>query len=196
MENKDYSKVGNYGNRLENVITKICRVTAKSIDLVSKHLKKSDEILKFRMEQELKVVEIRKNILPHCSEKQLENLPEKYLIETNNLSKKELFSQIRSLSSLPKTRISAHQSERSIFSEKRAEKLYYSDSHRSKSFKSFCSASHSSKSAKGKATSSHSTKPSEKKASALSKSSYSATGSSNAPGCLLVSAVKLLNMRS
>ena len=60
------------------------------------------------MEQEVRVVEIRKNILPHFSEKQSENLPEKYLIETNNLPQKELFAQIRSPSSLPKTRISAH----------------------------------------------------------------------------------------
>ena len=106
-----------------------------------------------------------------------ETLPEKYLIETSNLSQKELFTQTRSPSSLPKT---SHQSETSIFSEKGVEKLYCSDSHCSKSSKSFCSTSHSSKSDKGKATSSHSSKPSKKKASALSKSSDSATGSSNA----------------
>ena len=109
-----------------------------------------------------------------------ETLPEKYLIETSNLSQKELFTQTRSPSSLPKTRSSSHQSETSIFSEKGVEKLYCSDSHCSKSSKSFCSTSHSSKSDKGKATSSHSSKPSKKKASALSKSSDSATGSSNA----------------
>ena len=180
LENKDYSKLGDYDNRLENIITKVRRVTTKLIDLVSKDLKKSDEILEFCTKQELRVVEIRKNILPHCSEKQSEILPEKYLIETSNLSQKELFTQIKSPSSLPKTRFSSHQSERSIFSENRVEKSYCSDSHCSKSSKSFCSTSHSSKSDKGKATSSHSSKPSEKKASALSKCSYSATGSSNA----------------
>ena len=175
LENKDYSKLGDYDNRLENIITKVRRVTTKLIDLVSKDLKKSDEILEFCTKQELRVVEIRKNILPHCSEKQSEILPEKYLIETSNLSQKELFTQIKS-----PPRFSSHQSERSIFSEKRVEKSYCSDSHCSKSSKSFCSTSHSSKSDKGKATSSHSSKPSEKKASALSKCSYSATGSSNA----------------
>ena len=59
------------------------------------------------------------------------------------------------------------------------EKLYCSDSHCSNSSKSFCSTSHNSKSDKGKATSSHSSKPSQQKASALSKSSYSTTGSTN-----------------
>ena len=58
--------------------------------------------------------------------------------------------------------------------------MYCSDSDCLKSSKSFCSISHSSKSDKGKATSSHSSKPSKKKASALSKSSYFTTGSSNA----------------
>ena len=119
MENNDYSKLEDYDNRLEKIITKVRRVTTKLIDLVSKDLKKSDEILGFCTEQELRVVEIRKNVLPHCSEKQSENLPEKYLIETINLSQKELFTSIRSPSSLPKARISGHQSERSIFSEKR-----------------------------------------------------------------------------
>ena len=59
------------------------------------------------------------------------------------------------------------------------EKSYCSDSHCSNSSKSFCSTSHNSKSDKGKATSSHSSKPSQKKASALSKFSYSTTGSTN-----------------
>ena len=59
------------------------------------------------------------NILPHCSGKHSENLPEKYLIEISNLSQKDLFTQIRTRSSLPKTVISSHQSERSIFCEKR-----------------------------------------------------------------------------
>ena len=181
MENNDYSKLEDYDNRLVKIITKVRRITTKLIDLISKDLKKSDEILGFCSEQELRVEEIRKNVLPHCSEKQSENLPEKHLIETSNLSQKELFTSIRSSSSLPKTRISGHQAERSIFSEKRVEKSYCSNCHCSKSSKCFCSTSHSSKSAKGKAPSSHSSKPSEKNASALSKSSYSATGSSNAP---------------
>ena len=59
------------------------------------------------------------------------------------------------------------------------EKSYCSDSHCSKFSKSFCSTSHSSKSAKCKTPSSHSSKPSKKKSSALSKYSYSATGSSS-----------------
>ena len=59
------------------------------------------------------------------------------------------------------------------------EKSYCSDSHCSNSSKSFCSTSQNSKSDKGKATSSHSSKPSQKKASALSKFSYSTTGSTN-----------------
>ena len=108
LENKDYSKLGDYDNRLEDINTKVRRVTTKLIDLLIdllKDLKKSDEISEFCTEQELRVVEIRKNILPHCSEKQSENLPEKYLIETSNLSQKELFTQIRSPSSLPKIRL-------------------------------------------------------------------------------------------
>ena len=72
LANNDYSKLEDYDNRLEKVITKLCRVTTNLIDLVSKDLKKSDEILKFCTEQELRVVEIRKNVLPHCSEKQSE----------------------------------------------------------------------------------------------------------------------------
>ena len=128
----------------------------------------------------MEIVEVvRKNILPQCSEKQSENVPQIYLIETSNLSQKELFTPIRCPSSLPKTRISARQSEKSFFSEKAVEKSYCSDSHCSKSSKSFCSTSHSSKSAKSKVPSSYSSKRSEKKPSALSKSSYSATGSSN-----------------
>ena len=74
LENKDYSKLGDYDNRLENIITKLRRVTTKLIDLVSKDLKKSDEILQFCTKQE-QVVEIRKNILQHCSEKQSEIFP-------------------------------------------------------------------------------------------------------------------------
>ena len=108
LENKDYSKLGDYDNRLEDINTKVRRVTTKLIDLLIdllKDLKKSDEISEFCTEQELRVVEIRKNILQHCSEKQSENLPEKYLIETSNLSQKELFTQIRSPSSLPKIRL-------------------------------------------------------------------------------------------
>ena len=134
LENKDYSKLGDYDNRLEDIITKVRRVTTKLMDLLIdllKDLKKSDEILEFCTEQGLRVVEIRKNILPHCSEKQSENLPEKYLIETSNLSQKELFTQIRSPSSFPKTR--------PIISEKRVEKLYCSDSHCSEASKCFCS---------------------------------------------------------
>ena len=117
-------------------------VTTKLIGLVSKH-----EILGFCTDQELRVVEIRKSILSHCSEKQSEKLPEKYLIETSNLFQKGWFTQIRSPSSLPKTRTSADQSERSNFSEKSVEKWYCSDSHCSKSSKSFCLTSHSSKTA-------------------------------------------------
>ena len=75
LENKDYSKLGDYDIRLENIITKLHRVTTKLIDLVSKDLKKSDEILQFCTKQELRVVEIRKNILQHCSEKQSEIFP-------------------------------------------------------------------------------------------------------------------------
>ena len=75
LENKDYSKLGDYDIRLENIITKLRRVTTKLIDLVSKDLKKSDEILQFCTKQELRVVEIRKNILQHCSEKQSEIFP-------------------------------------------------------------------------------------------------------------------------
>ena len=130
--------------------------------MVSNNLKNSDEILEFSTEQELRVVEIRKSILPQCSEKQSGNLPEKYLIETSHLSQKELFTSIKSPSSLPKTRISRHQSERSIFSERAVEKSYCSDSHCSKSSKSFCSTLNSSKSAKSKALSLYSSKPSEK----------------------------------
>ena len=74
LENKDYSKLGDYDIRLENIITKLRRVTTKLIDLVSKDLKKSDEILQFCTKQE-QVVEIRKNILQHCSEKQSEIFP-------------------------------------------------------------------------------------------------------------------------
>ena len=44
MENSGYSKLGNYNNRSEKIITKVCQVTTKSIDLVSKDLKKSFEI--------------------------------------------------------------------------------------------------------------------------------------------------------
>ena len=178
------------------MITKVRCATTKLIDLVSKDFKKSDEILGFFTEQEQRVVEIKKNILPHCSKKQSENLPEKYLIETSNLSQKELFTQKTSPLSLPKTRISAYKSERSFFSEKRVEKLYCSDSHCSKSSKSFCSTAQSSKSSKGKATSLHSSKTSEKKASALSKSSYSATGSSNVSYLSVSQAVKVLNTQS
>ena len=38
LENKHYSKLGDYDNLLESVITKVCRVTTKLIDLVSKDL--------------------------------------------------------------------------------------------------------------------------------------------------------------
>ena len=44
--------------------------------------------MEFCTEQEVRVVVI-KNILPQCLEKQSENVPEKYLIETSNLSQKE-----------------------------------------------------------------------------------------------------------
>ena len=180
-ENNDYSKLGDCDNRLEKIITRVRRVTTQLIDLISKDLKNSDEILEFCTEQKLRVVEIRKSILPQCSEKQSETLQEKYLIETSNLFQKELFTPTSSPSSLPKTRISAHPSERSIFSEKAVEKSYYLDSHCSKSSKYFCSTSHSSKSAKSKACKSlYSSKPSEKRPSALSKSFYSAKGSSSA----------------
>ena len=108
LENNEYLKLGDYDNCLEKIITKVCHITLKLIDLVSKDLKNSNEILEFCKEQELRVVEIRKSIMPQCSEKQSENLPEKCLIEKSNLSQKELFTPIRSPSSLSKTRISAH----------------------------------------------------------------------------------------
>ena len=44
MENNDYSKLGDYDNRLEKIITKVRRITTKLIDLFSKDLKKSDEM--------------------------------------------------------------------------------------------------------------------------------------------------------
>ena len=94
------------------------------------------------MEQEVRVVEIRKNILPPFLEKQSENLPEKY----QNCLKKCIV-QIVIAQSPPNL---------------------------------FCLTSHSSKSARGNATSLHNSKLFEKKASALSNSSYSATGSSKA----------------
>ena len=97
MEYKEYSKLGDYDNHFEKIITKVGHVTTKLTDLVSK-----GEILEFCTKQELRVV----NILPHCSEKQSEILPKKYLIETSSFSQKELFTQIKSPSSLPKTRIS------------------------------------------------------------------------------------------
>ena len=92
----------------------------------------------------------------------------------------EIFWSNKILSSLPKTGIFSHQSERSIFSEKTSEKSYCSDSHCSKSSRSFCSTSHFSKSAKSKAPSSYISKTSEKKPSAYSNLSYCATGSSSA----------------
>ena len=69
LKNNDYLKLGDNDNCLERIITKVPRVTTQLIDLVSKDLKKSDEILEFFTEQELRVLEIRKNILPQCSEK-------------------------------------------------------------------------------------------------------------------------------
>ena len=157
------------------MIAKVRCVTTKLINLVLKDLKKSDESLEFFREQDLRVVEIRKNILRQCSQKQSENLLEEYLIETSNLCQNELFTPIQSPSS---HRISAHQSERSNFFEKAVEKSYFSDSHCSKFSKSFCPTSHNSKTAKSKAPSSYSSKPSEKKPNALSKSCFS-TGSLN-----------------
>ena len=132
----------------KKITTKVRRVITKLILLVSKDLKKSDEILEFCTEQEITFVEI--------------------------------FWSNRILSSLPKTSIFSHQSERSIFSEKTSEKSYFSDSHYSKSSRSFCSTSHFSKSAKSKAPSSYISKPSEKKPSAHSNLFYCATGSSSA----------------
>ena len=195
-EFKDYSKLRGYGNRLENRITKIRRATTKLIDLVSKDLKKSDEILEFCTKQELRVAEIRKKNLPHCSEKQWEILPEKNLIETSNLSQKESFSQTRSPSSLLKTRISSHQSERSISSGKRLEKCYYSDSHYSKSSKFFCSTSHSSKFDKGKARVRIALNHPKRKLVLCQNPLTPPQGLQTHRTCLLVNVVKVLNTRN
>lgn len=81
------------------MIAKVRCVTTKLINLVLKDLKKSDESLEFFREQDLRVVEIRKNILRQCSQKQSENLLEEYLIETSNLCQNELFTPIQSPSS-------------------------------------------------------------------------------------------------
>ena len=70
MENKDFSKLEDYDNRLEKIIVKALRVTTILIDLVSKDLKKSDKMLEFRTEQELRVVETRKTFHHIVSEKQ------------------------------------------------------------------------------------------------------------------------------
>ena len=64
MENKDSSKLGDYDNRLENIISKVRPVTTKLNDLVLKDLQKLDAILEFSTEQELMVVEIRKKFCP------------------------------------------------------------------------------------------------------------------------------------
>ena len=61
MENKDFSQLEDCDNRLENIIIKARRVTTILIDLISKDPKKSDEMLEFRKEQELRVVEIKKH---------------------------------------------------------------------------------------------------------------------------------------
>ena len=52
MESNDHSKLGDYDNRLEKIATKVRRVITKLIHLVSKDLKKLDEILEFCTEQE------------------------------------------------------------------------------------------------------------------------------------------------
>ena len=87
-----------------------------------------------------------------------------------------------SSSSLPKTRISSHESGRSIFFWKEGWKFILFRFWLVKVFQIFLLniTGLNIKSDKGKATSSHSSKPSKKKASALSKSSYFTTGSSNA----------------
>ena len=72
LANKGFSKLADYDNPFENITNKVHRDTAKLIDLVRKDLKKSDKILEFCTKQELRHGEIRKNILPHCSEKQSE----------------------------------------------------------------------------------------------------------------------------
>ena len=77
LEFKDYSKLGGYDNRLENRITKIRRVTTKLIDLVSKDLKKSDEILEFCTKRELRVAEIRKKKFVTLFIKTMRNLTRK-----------------------------------------------------------------------------------------------------------------------
>ena len=120
-------------------------------------------------EQELKVLEIRKNILPQCLEKWSEGLPEKYLIETSDLSKKKLFSPIRSPSSLLEKRISAHKSEKHFGKE--GGKIVLFRLLLLKVFQIFLLTSHSSNSATSKAPSLHSSNPSKKKPSGLSKSS-------------------------
>ena len=61
MENKDFSQLEDCDNRLENIIIKVRNVTTILIDLISKDPKKSDEMLEFRKEQELRVVEIKKH---------------------------------------------------------------------------------------------------------------------------------------
>lgn len=61
MENNDYSKLGDYDNRLEKIITKVRRITTKLIDLFSKDLKKSDEM---EHGARIKRLEIRTNIPP------------------------------------------------------------------------------------------------------------------------------------
>ena len=61
MENKDFSQLEDCDNRLENIIIKVRSVTTILIDLISKDPKKSDEMLEFRKEQELRVVEIKKH---------------------------------------------------------------------------------------------------------------------------------------
>ena len=61
MENKDFSQLEDCDNRLENIIIKVRSVSTILIDLISKDPKKSDEMLKFRKEQELRVVEIKKH---------------------------------------------------------------------------------------------------------------------------------------
>ena len=76
MENSDYSKLGDYDNRLEKTI-KFRHNTTQLIDLVLKYFKKSDEILEFCTEQELRVVELRKSILPQYSEKTIRKLTRK-----------------------------------------------------------------------------------------------------------------------
>lgn len=68
MEKNDYSKLRDYDNRLEKIITKVCRITTKLIDLFSKDLKKSDEmehgarIKRYRDKKKYSAIKFRKTI--------------------------------------------------------------------------------------------------------------------------------------